>query len=66
MSYKGVVMLMLLAYILHFMPKRLTARVRDMFGNQSLLMQAIILALVIFIVIQSRQAELVPFIYLKY
>lgn len=66
MSYKGVVLLMLLAYVLHFMPKRLTARVRDMFGNQSLLMQAIILALVIFVVIQSRQAELVPFIYLKY
>lgn len=65
-SYAMICVLMVSAYILHYTPRRLTDRVRQAYGAMPLLMQSLILALFIFLVIQTRQSELVPFVYLQY
>ena len=65
-SYAIISALLCGAYLLHFMPRRLTDRVREAYGATPLAVQSLILALVIFLVIQTRQSELVPFVYLQY
>ncbi len=44
----------------------MTRRVRSVFEASPAFVQAVILALVILVVIQVRQSDIVPFIYLQY
>lgn len=65
-SYLSIVLLIVGAYVVHISPSRLTGRVRTLFETSPAIVQAIIFALVILIVIQVRQSDIVPFIYLQY
>lgn len=66
LGYKGVFVLMLLGYLLHFMPKRIEKALREMVTRSPLLVQAVLLALAIFIVIQFKSAGVQPFIYFQF
>lgn len=65
-GYKGVFFLMLLGYILHFTPKRLDLAVQGVVTRSPLLVQALLLVLMIFIVIQLKSAGVQPFIYFQF
>lgn len=65
-GYWLVVLIIVLAFIVHFLPDKWYPRLIDAYDSAPLALQAIILAIVLFIVIQTRQSSLVPFIYLQY
>ena len=65
-SYLSIVLLMFVGYVVHVSPSRFTGRFRTAFILSPSIVQAIVLALVIIIVIQVRQSDIVPFIYLQY
>ncbi len=65
-GYPVVLTIIVGAYIMHYLPRRHTDAVRSRFAAVPLIWQAVILAIVLFIVIQTRQSSLVPFLYLKY
>ncbi|MDE5940987.1 MAG: MBOAT family protein [Muribaculaceae bacterium] len=65
-GYMLITLLIAGAYLMHFLPRSLTERVKGAYIALPLVWQALVLALVLFIVIQTRQADLVPFVYLQY
>ncbi len=65
-GYALIVLAIVVGYVLHFMPSATTQKAKRMYELLPLVVQAIILAAVLFLVIQTRQSELVPFLYLKY
>lgn len=65
-GYWMVVIIMLAALILHYVSDKDYQKLLDAYDWLPQAVQAVILALVIFVVIQTRQTELVPFIYLQY
>lgn len=65
-GYMVIVIIIAAAYLLHFLPSSLTVRVRKAYVALPVVAQALVLALVLFIVIQTRQSDLVPFVYLQY
>lgn len=65
-SYLTIVLLIVGAYLIHVAPSAITSRPRQLFEAAPSIVQAIILAAVIILVIQVRQSDIVPFIYLQY
>ncbi len=65
-SYITITVLIVGGFIMHYLPRRLTDRLLGRFSAMPLLAQAVILAIAIFIIIQTRQADIVPFVYLQY
>lgn len=65
-SYPMIILAIAGAMILHFLPSRYTSRTIAMYSGTPMFVQALILACVIFLVIQTRQSDLVPFVYLQY
>lgn len=65
-SYMMIVLALLAAYAAHMSPRTWTDETGKAYIDLPLAMQAILLAAIIFIVVQTRQSELVPFIYLQY
>lgn len=65
-GYTWVVVLIVAGLVFHFLPDRFYARLLTTYNWMPLALQAVILALIIFIVIQTRQSEIMPFIYLQY
>ena len=57
-GYKGVFALMVIGYVLHFMPKRSEDVLREIVTRSPLLIQAAILAIAIFIVVQFKSCLL--------
>ena len=53
---------MVIGYVLHFMPKRSEDALRGVVTRSPLLIQAAILAIAIFIVVQFKSAGVQPFI----
>ena len=51
---------------MHFCPKNWTSVLTNRFINTPIIGKAVIFALVLFLVIQTRQSELIPFIYQQY
>ena len=66
LGYKGVFALMVIGYVLHFMPKRSEDALRGVVTRTPLLIQAAILAIAIFIVVQFKSAGVQPFIYFQF
>ena len=66
MVYKGVCILMVIGYILHFMPKRAEYNLQMVVTRSPLVIQAILLAVAIFVVVQFRSAGVQPFIYFQF
>lgn len=65
-GYLLIVLAMAGALLMHFAPTSWTARLRGRYEALPLLLQALVLAGVIFIVIQARQSDIMPFIYFQY
>lgn len=65
-GYTLIAVLIVGALIVHFLPERFHDGVKARYSALPMIAQALILALVIFLVIQTRQSELVPFVYLQY
>ena len=65
-GYMMIVIAMLVGYIAHMTPKSWSKKASGKYMSMSLLWQSVILVAVLFIVVQTRSSELVPFIYLSY
>ncbi len=65
-AYTMIVIAALSGYLAQMTPKQWTTGTMNAYTGLSVVWQAVLLALVLFIVVQSRQSELVPFIYLQY
>ncbi|MDR3142379.1 MAG: MBOAT family protein [Tannerellaceae bacterium] len=66
MGYKGVVLLMAAGYILHFAPHRAGLAMQHIVTRSPLFIQALLLALLIFIIVQMKGAGVQPFIYFQF
>ncbi len=65
-SYLAIVLLIAGGYLLHISPASWGIRLKSIFMGMPAVIQSVIVALVIILVIQVRQSEIVPFIYLQY
>ncbi len=65
-GYLFIVLAMLLGYFMHLAPSSWSAAVKRRMAKLHPVVLAIILAMAILLVIQVRQSEIVPFIYLQY
>lgn len=65
-GYFTIILACMLGYFLHLMPGTWTQKAKELFTRVPFWVQAIVLAIVILIIIQVRQSDIVPFIYLKY
>lgn len=65
-GYTMIVVAIVAGFVLHFLPGSATRWAKRAYDWMPLVVQALILAAVIFLVIQTRQSDLVPFIYFKY
>ena len=65
-SYAAVGSLMLLGYVLHFLPRSLSDRAQGLVTRSPLLLQALLLVLVIWVVIQVKSSDVQPFIYFQF
>jgi D-alanyl-lipoteichoic acid acyltransferase DltB (MBOAT superfamily) len=65
-GYKIVVMLMVIGYILHFIPQRIEAITQERIIQMPLVMKAFCLVAVIVLVMQTKSAGVQPFIYFQF
>ena len=65
-GYLMIVLVMVAGYLMHFAPKSWSNSLQQRYVMLSPLMQAVVLAIVLIVIIQVRQSDLVPFIYLQY
>jgi len=65
-GYTMIVVAIGAGFVLHFMPSSMTRAAKRAYHWLPVVLQAFILAAVIFLVIQTRQSDLVPFIYFQY
>lgn len=65
-SYWAVGLLMLLGYVLHFLPQSWSERSQQFVTRSPLVVQALLIVAVIFIVIQVKSSDVQPFIYFQF
>lgn len=65
-GYMLIVLALAAGLLAHVSPRKWTTGASTMYMSMPAVWQAMILAAIIFIVVQTRQSELVPFIYLQY
>lgn len=65
-GYPEVFCLMLLGYLLHFTPDKWQLWSERQVGRMPLILQALLLVVVIFIVIQVKSSDIQPFIYFQF
>lgn len=65
-GYKGVFTLMVIGYVLHFMPRKAENALQGIVTRSPLLVQALMLAAAIFVVVQFKSAGVQPFIYFQF
>lgn len=65
-GYKGVSFLMVIGFILHFMPKSAEQKAQGIVSRSPLVIQALMLIIIIFIVVQVKSAGVQPFIYFQF
>lgn len=65
-GYLFIVLAILLGYFMHLAPGSWSIAMKKWLNKTPLIVLAIILALVILLIIQVRQSDIVPFIYLQY
>lgn len=65
-SYLIIVLVIIFGYVVQFAPKSWNVKAIEYYHATPMVVKAIILAIVLFVVIQTRQSEIVPFIYLQY
>ncbi len=65
-TYWKVFVVMLIGYVIHWLPEAFKVKYRDWFINTPVYLKIIIAAIVVFIIYQSLSAELQPFIYFQF
>ncbi len=65
-GYKLVFSLMIIGYIVHFIPQKFDLKLRNAVTQSPVIVQAILLAIAVFIVIQFKSAGVQPFIYFQF
>ncbi len=65
-GYMLIVLALTIGLVSHLAPRRWTTGVSEAYVAMPMVWQALLLSAIIFLVIQARQSELVPFIYLQY
>ena len=65
-GYKGVFILMIIGYVLHFMPKSAENALQGVVTRSPLVVQAVILVIMVFVVVQFKSAGVQPFIYFQF
>ena len=65
-GYLMIVLVMIGALLMHFAPTRWTGTLKEKYAKSPIILQALVLAIVIFVVIQARQSDIMPFIYFQY
>ena len=65
-AYMLITIALAAGYAMHFTPKVWTTGATRVYAEMPLALQALLLSAVLFLVIQTRQTDLVPFIYLQY
>lgn len=65
-GYPEVTALMVLGFVLHFLPTRWNEKVEELMGRTPSIMLAILLALMIAWVVQVKGSDVQPFIYFKF
>jgi alginate O-acetyltransferase complex protein AlgI len=65
-SFRPVFALVALGYILHFLPDGFTFQLEGALARRSVVTQAVLVTVVIWLVIQVKSAEIQPFIYFQF
>lgn len=65
-SYLLIVLAIFISLLVHFTPHNWTTGMSDAYSAIPVVIQGLLLAVVIFFVIQARSSDIVPFIYLQY
>lgn len=65
-AYMLIVVAIGAGYMMHFTPRVWTTGATRVYAAMPVIIQAVLLSIVLFLVIQTRQSDLVPFIYLQY
>jgi len=65
-GYPSVIMLMILGYLLHFIPKSLELKTINFLENRNIIVHAVILAVFIWIAAQVKTSEIQPFLYFQF
>ena len=65
-GYWGVAVLIVIGYISHYLPSRMNDAVQGGITKMPLFFQALLIAIVIFAVIQMKSADVQPFIYFDF
>ncbi|MFM8431581.1 MAG: MBOAT family O-acyltransferase [Bacteroidota bacterium] len=65
-GYGNVFLLLIFGYLLHLLPARIDTKVEDRLTSSPLFVKSLILAAVIYLVIQVRSADIQPFIYFQF
>ena len=65
-SYKYAALLLILGFVLHFLPERCTVYVRDLISRSPMFLQALYVVVIVIIVVQIKTSEVQPFIYFQF
>lgn len=65
-SYMSIVIAMAAGYIIHILPSAVISPVKRTFMSSPAIIQTLLLTITLFIAIQVRSSDIVPFIYLQY
>lgn len=65
-GYKGVVFLMVIGYVLHFLPRKIEFQFQKTVTDLPLALKAVWMVAIILLVIQTQSAEIQPFIYFQF
>ncbi len=65
-AYTTIFVLMVLAYLFHFSPKIVETKIQKIIVSMPLVLQAVLFAFVVWIVVQFKSADMMPFIYFQF
>ena len=65
-AYMDVFILILIGFIIHFIPKKIKMACREVLVISHPIVKSVVLALVIYLVIQIKSADIKPFIYFQF
>lgn len=65
-GYRAVFVLMIVGYVMHFVGQRRIVSVQGVLARSPFVVQALLLTLLIFAIIQVRSSEIQPFIYFQF
>ena len=65
-GYSGVMLLIVLGYFIHFLPRKLNDQYIALVTKSSIIGQALLIIIVIFVVAQIKSADVQPFIYFNF